>query len=164
MRTLAVRVALVVLLAASCASEKGAPAPVVLAQGVGFSVTADDYRERANQEAPMTRLALADPTRRREYLEQIVGEELLVAEARRQGLDRTPEFKATVRVMLMQRLFQAHAAAPGTAKGPAEPGQQELERKAWVATLREKAQVEVREAALQALDLAAATPASAPSR
>ena len=132
----------------AASKSTAAPSPIV-ASGTGVTITAAELHERLSGEAEMTRGALRDEARKREYLSQIIDDEVLVAEARRQGLDQTPEFKATVRTMLIQRLWQARARAQ---QGPVEPAQQEAEQRQWVKSLREQAHVTIDEKALGAFE------------
>lgn len=117
-------VASLVVLAA-CTNAPQGPTSPVLASGDGVRITADDLKARANLEAPLTRGALTDPAKKREYLDRMVDQEVLVAEARRQGLDKDPDYQATVKQMLLQRLMshrlQKEAAwAPSMAELAAE--------------------------------------------
>ncbi len=101
-RALALLFAVAAVLA-GCSKAPGSP---VLVEGGGVRITADDLKARANLEAPLTRGALADPAKKREYLDRMVDQEVLVAEARRQGLDRDPDLEATIKQMLVQRLVR----------------------------------------------------------
>jgi hypothetical protein len=92
-------------------------------EGDGVRITAEDLTSRANQEAALTRGELADPEKKRAFVDRMVDLEVLAAEARRLGLDRDPELATTIKQLLAQRLTSQHFARPDQAW---TPGQEEL--------------------------------------
>lgn len=121
----------------------------MLVKGIGVTVTANDLQDRLVLEPEGIRAAVREPERKQAFLDQVVDEELLLAEARRRKLDQVPEFKATVRSLLLQQLWQARARERN-AGGPLDAAQQEAERKAWVEGLRTQARLERQQGAIEA--------------
>jgi hypothetical protein len=134
-------------------AAKQAVSPV-LVRGVGVSITAADLRDRLSLEPVTSRTELRDPERKAAFLNQVIDEELLASEARRLGLDQTPEFKATVRALLLHRLAEqrAHSRTGGAAP---DARQQAAERQASLEAMRKQAQVETVSSAVEAFDPAA---------
>lgn len=118
-------------------------------KGETFSVTTGDVQDRLVLEPASARAELKEPQRKQAFVDRVVEEELLLAEARRQKLDEVPEFKASVRSLLLQQLWQARARERNAA-GPLDPAQQEAERKAWIDGLRTQARLEPQRGALEA--------------
>jgi peptidyl-prolyl cis-trans isomerase C len=66
----------------------------VLARVNRGTITAADFIKQIEALNPqMQQAVLADPDARRDFLDDLVGIELVVQEAKRQGLDRDPEYK-----------------------------------------------------------------------
>jgi peptidyl-prolyl cis-trans isomerase C len=93
---------------------KGEPT-AVLAAGEGVEITADQFRASLNDESAAARGAYADPGKKRERLEKLIDFEVLVAEARRQGLERDPKILKATRELMVQRLLESRQTqqAPG---------------------------------------------------
>ncbi len=121
----------------------------MLVKGTGLAVTAADLKERLVLENELTRGAVRDPAKKREFLARVIDEELLMTEARRQKLDQSVEFKATTRAVLLQQLRASRARARN-AGGPVDAAQQEAEERAFVQSLREQAKLELNEGAINA--------------
>lgn len=71
------------------------------------TITVGEFEDMLNEAPPPVRQAYADPARRREFLENVIQTTLLADEARRRGIDRTPEVASSIRRILAQRLQQA---------------------------------------------------------
>ncbi len=81
-----------VLITASCTKTSSDGA--VLARVNRGAITATDFRKQVEDLAPQMRQAVAtDPKARKEFLDDLIGIELVVQEAKRQGLDKDAEFK-----------------------------------------------------------------------
>lgn len=66
----------------------------VLARVNRKKITADDFKRQLEDLQPQMQQAVAsDPKARKEFLEDLIGIEVVLQEAKRQGLDKTPEFK-----------------------------------------------------------------------
>ncbi len=66
----------------------------VLAKVNRTTITAADFKKQIEELNPqMQQAVLADPTARKEFLEDLIGIELVVQEAKRQGLDKDAEYK-----------------------------------------------------------------------
>jgi peptidyl-prolyl cis-trans isomerase C len=87
----------------------GKPDPVVAKVGDGV-ITASGFQARLEEQPPVLRSRYTSLASKKEFLDNLVRFELLVQEARRQGLDQDPEVKATLEKLIVQRLMQKHAA------------------------------------------------------
>ncbi len=66
----------------------------VLARVNQGAITADDFKKQVEELAPQLQQAvLSDPKARQEFLDDLIGIELVIQEAKRQGIDRDSEFK-----------------------------------------------------------------------
>ncbi len=66
----------------------------VLAQVNEDSITTSDFKKQVEELAPqMQQAVVADPKARKEFLDDLIGIELVIQEAKRQGLDKDSEFK-----------------------------------------------------------------------
>jgi peptidyl-prolyl cis-trans isomerase C len=70
------------------------PDSVVLARVNRATITAGDFKRQIEDLQPQMQQAVAsDPKARKEFLEDLIGIEVVLQEARRQGLDKDAEFK-----------------------------------------------------------------------
>ena len=97
---------LVLMVAATgCSKSQGG---AVLAKVNSGAITANDFKQQVDELAPQMRQAvLSDPKARAEFLQDLIGIELVLQEAKRQGLDRDAEFKKkeeTMRKELERRI------------------------------------------------------------
>jgi len=66
----------------------------VLAKVNRGAITASDFKKQIEELAPqMQQSILADPKARKEFLEDLIGIEVVIQEAKRQGLDKDAEYK-----------------------------------------------------------------------
>ncbi|HTF99952.1 MAG TPA: SurA N-terminal domain-containing protein [Nitrospirota bacterium] len=66
----------------------------VLAKVNNGAITATDFKQQVDELAPQMRQAvMTDPKARKEFLEDLIGIELVLQEAKRQGLDKDADFK-----------------------------------------------------------------------
>ncbi|SHK34652.1 peptidyl-prolyl cis-trans isomerase [Rhodothermus profundi] len=80
----------------------------LLAEGPGVRITADAFREAYLDY--LLRTGLSDhPRLRRLFLEQMIQEALVVYEARRQGLERTPAYQEEAQAVETKLLVEAYA-------------------------------------------------------
>jgi peptidyl-prolyl cis-trans isomerase C len=67
---------------------------VVLAKVNRGTITVSDFKKQIEELAPqMQQAIMADPNARNEFLEDLIGIELVIQEAKRQGLDKDAEYK-----------------------------------------------------------------------
>lgn len=91
--------------------NKGADS-AVLARVNRAKITAADFKRQLEDLAPQMQQAVAsDPKARKEFLEDLIGIELVLQEARRQGLDKDAEFQKRQETMKkeMERRIQEDA-------------------------------------------------------
>jgi len=67
----------------------------VLAKVNRTTITAADFKKQIEELAPqMQQAVVADPKARKEFLEDLIGIELVIQEAKRQALDKDAEYKS----------------------------------------------------------------------
>jgi peptidyl-prolyl cis-trans isomerase C len=105
-------VVLALALSGSLAGCSSGPDGAVLARVNRAKITAADFKRQIEDLAPQMQQAVAsDPKARKEFLEDLIGIELVLQEARRQGLDKDAEFKKRQEAMKkeMERRVQEDA-------------------------------------------------------
>jgi len=86
--------ALLALVLITTGCTKSSSDGAVLARVNRGAITATDFRKQVEDLAPQMRQAVTtDPKARKEFLDDLIGIELVVQEAKRQGLDKDAEFK-----------------------------------------------------------------------
>ncbi len=81
-------------LALALAGCSSGPDSTVVARVNRGKITAADFKRQLEDLQPQMQQAVAkDPKARKEFLEDLIGIELVLQEARRQGLDKDPEFR-----------------------------------------------------------------------
>jgi peptidyl-prolyl cis-trans isomerase C len=91
---MAVGASLLALIVASAGCTKASSDGTVLARVNRGTITVTDFKKQLEDLAPQMQQAVAsDPKARKEFLEDLIGIELVVQEAKRQGLDKDAEFK-----------------------------------------------------------------------
>jgi len=102
---------------APSASASAAPAGLtpelaarVLAKVGDHEITLGEYAATLERMDPFERVRYQSPERRKQLLDELIDLELLADEARRRGLDKTPETQERVRQMLRDELL-AHTRA-----------------------------------------------------
>lgn len=99
--------ALVVCALATACVRESSP---VLASGEGVSITAAALRASINGESASDRSAYAAVERKQEALDKLIDFELLVAQARKEGLDRDPEILRATKTLMVQQLLRNRQA------------------------------------------------------
>jgi peptidyl-prolyl cis-trans isomerase C len=96
MKKLIVAVSVFILALALYGCGKGSDG-AVLAKVNRSAITAADFKKQLEDLNPQMQHAVAmDPKARKEYLDDLIGIELVIQEAKRQGLDKESEFKKNV--------------------------------------------------------------------
>ena len=83
--------------------------PVVARVGEG-AITASEVQAKLEEQPPIVRSRYASLEAKKEFLDGLVRFELLVQEAKREGLEQDPEVKATLEKLMVQRLIQKRSA------------------------------------------------------
>ena len=96
-----------------------APPVDVVAQVGPTAITVAEVERRLAQQPDYVRVRYATPERRAEFLDQLVKTELLVQEARRQGLEQEPEVREVLERVLVQKLLQKQLEASPVGEGQA---------------------------------------------
>ncbi len=89
-------------------SHAGSAQQMLLAEGPGVHITADAFRE-AYLDYLLRTGQTDSPRLRRLFLEQMIQEALVVYEARREGLDRTPAYQQEAQAVETKLLVEAYA-------------------------------------------------------
>jgi peptidyl-prolyl cis-trans isomerase C len=85
---------LIALSLALTGCNKGGTDSTVLARVNRTKITAGEFKKQLEELQPQMQQAVAtDPKARKEFLEDLIGIEVVLQEAKRQGLDKDPEFK-----------------------------------------------------------------------
>jgi peptidyl-prolyl cis-trans isomerase C len=93
----------------------------VLAQVGDRTITLGDYAAALERMDRFERIRYQTPERRKLLLDEMIGAELLAAEARRRGLDREPMVQARVRQAMRDALLaEVHRKVPGPEEIPEE--------------------------------------------
>jgi peptidyl-prolyl cis-trans isomerase C len=94
-------------LAAACGSQSGpAKTGTPVARGNGITITTDEFKARLDEQSPFIRQRYTTLERKKEFLDNLIRQEVLAAEAERQGLDKDPDVRATLRKIMVQKLVQ----------------------------------------------------------
>lgn len=91
------------LAACSKKSEKSGP---VVAEVGSETITADDVKQRLNETSPFLRARYNTLERKKEFLENMVRNELLAQEAVRQGYDKSPAVREQMKRAMIQELIR----------------------------------------------------------
>ncbi|TMA19877.1 MAG: peptidylprolyl isomerase [Deltaproteobacteria bacterium] len=100
-------------------SEKSGP---VVAEVGDEKITAEEVRQRLNETSPFLRARYSTVERKKEFLENLVRNELLAQEAVRQGYDKSPAVRDQMKRAMIQELIkhQLDAKLSGTDIGDEE--------------------------------------------
>src|SRR5512141_2673814 len=102
-RILLVTVAAALAACGNSGPKKSGPA---VASGKGITITADEFKARLDEQSPFIRARYSTLERKREFLDNLIRQELLAVEAERMGLDKDPDVRATIRKIMVQKLVQ----------------------------------------------------------
>jgi peptidyl-prolyl cis-trans isomerase C len=90
--------------------KTGAP----VARGNGILITTDEFKARLDEQSPFIRARYTTLERKKEFLDNLIRQEVLAAEAERQGLDKDPDVRNTLRKIMVQKLVQKRFAPDPT--------------------------------------------------
>src|SRR6266496_867882 len=94
-------------LAVACQPQKGnKKSGAVVAKGSGFTITADEFKARIDEQSPFIRARYATLDRKKEFLDNLVRFEVLAREAEKQGLAKDPDVQMTMKKIMVQKLVQ----------------------------------------------------------
>jgi len=105
---------LLAALALAACHQKGVEAkkgPFV-AEGTGVSVTAEEFKARLDEQSPFIRSRYTTLERKKEFLENLLRQEVLAQEAARLGLDKDPDVQLTLKRVMVQKLVQKNFGDP----------------------------------------------------
>src|SRR5436305_14950010 len=90
-------------LAACKKNEKSGP---VVAEVGSETITADEVKQRLNETSPFLRARYNTLEAKKQFVENMVRNELLAQEASRQGYDKSPAVRETVTRAMIQELIK----------------------------------------------------------
>src|SRR5712691_3249652 len=88
---------------AACKAQKSGP---VVAKVGGETITAAELKRRLDETSPFLRARYNTLERKKEFLENLIRNELLAQEAQRQGLDKSPAVKEQAKRAMIQELIK----------------------------------------------------------
>ena len=94
--------------------------PVVARVG-GESITADEIKQRLSETSPFLRARYTTLERKKEFLDNLIKNELLAQEAQRLGLDKTPQVREQAKRAMIQELIHKQLDEKLTGADIAEP-------------------------------------------
>jgi peptidyl-prolyl cis-trans isomerase C len=90
---------------AACKRGESKSGPVVAHVG-GETITADEFKKRLDETSPFLRARYTTVERKKEFLENLIRNELLAQEAQRQGLDKSPSVREQMKRAMIQELIR----------------------------------------------------------
>ena len=107
MRRLALIGLAAALTAIACKSGSNAKSSgPVIAKGDGFTITADEFKARLDEQSPFIRQRYTTLERKKEFLDNLVRFEVLAHEAEKRGLRDDPDVQNTLKRIMVQKLVQ----------------------------------------------------------
>jgi peptidyl-prolyl cis-trans isomerase C len=98
--------AVAALALAACKGGDGKKSGPAVAKADSFTITADDFKARLDEQSPFIRARFASLDRKKEFLDNLVKFEVLAAEAKKQGLDKDPDVQTMMKRVMVQKLVQ----------------------------------------------------------
>lgn len=86
-----------------------------VAKGDGFTITADDFKARLEEQSPFVRARYNTLEKKKEFLDNLIRFEVLAREAEKQGLRDDPDVQQTLRKIMVQKLVQKSFNDPAAA-------------------------------------------------
>jgi peptidyl-prolyl cis-trans isomerase C len=102
-------------LAIACGQQGPKKTGAPVARGNGILITTDEFKARLDEQSPFIRARYTTIERKKEFLDNLIRQEVLAAEAERQGLDKDPEVRNTLRKIMVQKLVQKRFAPDANA-------------------------------------------------
>jgi peptidyl-prolyl cis-trans isomerase C len=93
-------------LAVACSPSGPTKTGTPVARGNGVVVTADEFKARLDEQSPFIRARYSTLERKKEFLDNLIRQEILAVEAEKQGLDKDPDVRNTIRKIMVQKLVQ----------------------------------------------------------
>jgi peptidyl-prolyl cis-trans isomerase C len=94
------------LAALAACSKGGSKSGPVVARVGNETITADDLKKRLDETSPFLRARYSTLERKKEFLENLIRNELLAQEAQRQGFDKSPAVKEQMKRAMIQELIR----------------------------------------------------------
>jgi peptidyl-prolyl cis-trans isomerase C len=70
------------------------------------TITSDEFKKKLDEQAAFLRGKYADPAKKKEFLDNMIRNELLLQEAKHRGLEDDPEVRASLSKVLVQKLIR----------------------------------------------------------
>ncbi len=113
-------VAVALLLCSACKGSGGGSegavgkSEPVVAQVGDETITAREFQAKLEEQPPLIRSRFTSLEAKKEFLDNLIRFEVLVQEARRQGLDKDAEIKDALEKLMVQKLIQKHSESAST--------------------------------------------------
>jgi peptidyl-prolyl cis-trans isomerase C len=109
-------IGLAALAVAGCGKKpSGSGSGPAVAKGDGFTITADDFKARLEEQSPFVRARYNTLEKKKEFLDNLIRFEVLAREAEKQGLRNDPDVQQTIRKIMVQKLVQKSFNDPAAA-------------------------------------------------
>ncbi len=91
---------------AACGQQGPKKTGTPVARGNGIVITTDEFKARLDEQSPFIRARYTTLEQKKVFLDNLIRQEVLAAEAERQGLDKDPDVRNTLRKIMVQKLVQ----------------------------------------------------------
>jgi len=112
LRRLAV-IGIAALAVSACKGGSAKKSGPVIAKGDGFTITADEFKAKIDEQSPFMRSRYNTLERKKEFLDNLVRFEVLLKEAEREHMRDDPGVQDTINKIMVQKLVQKRFNDPG---------------------------------------------------
>ncbi|HTN50943.1 MAG TPA: peptidyl-prolyl cis-trans isomerase [Anaeromyxobacter sp.] len=99
-------IGLALLAVTACQSKGPKKSGPVVARGNGFTITADEFKAKLDEQSPFIRARYTTLDRKKEFLDNLLRFEVLAREAEKEGLANDPDVQSTLKKVMVQKLVQ----------------------------------------------------------
>lgn len=114
-RLAVIGIAALAVAVAACKGGSAKKSGPVVASGNGFTITADEFKARLDEQSPFMRARYNTLEKKKEFLDNLVRFEVLAREAEKAGLKEDRDVQQTLRKVMVQKLVQKRFNDPAAA-------------------------------------------------